>query len=90
MIDRSFDVSFSSVYSFTTEPDPISMYPALAKHLDRGDYFRYLATILGFFEESCTSPETTSDDMLALQAEAARALREELLFLHTHYRIMPA
>ena len=56
-------------------------------HLESGDYFLYLASLLGFIEETLVAGD--SEDSVKLQAEAVRATRRDLRALHQRYAIAP-
>ncbi len=59
-------------------------------HLKTGDYFRVLATVLGFLEETvadCTCSAVS--DMTPLEQEVIKSLRQDLAYLHDNYRIVP-
>ena len=60
----------------------------LAFHIQTDDYFRYLATLLGFAEEALAG-DVREQDLASVQIEAIRAARKDLQYLHDHYRIEP-
>ncbi len=51
-------------------------------HLNAGDYFPMLATILGFLQE--TAKDCAKDDV---QYELIKKVRKDLMHLHQNYRI---
>ena len=62
----------------------------LSYHLETGDYFPMLATVLGFVEESvqtCSCAETEA--LLPLEAVALKGARTDLMYLHKNYRLVP-
>ena len=92
MIESVFN--FSSVpTAIDTSPhtDPRSDYERLAAltfHLETGDYFPFLATLLGFVEETLASGDH-SQDLVAIQLDAVKAARKDLTYLQDHCRITP-
>lgn len=60
----------------------------LAFHIERGDYFPFLATIIGMLGETVTS-EGTSSEAVKEQAAFAEQVRKDLLYLHERYVITP-
>jgi hypothetical protein len=62
----------------------------LSFHLQTGDYFPMLATILGFVEESVQDCSCTAVDALApLERDVLKGTRHDLMYLHKNYRIVP-
>jgi hypothetical protein len=62
----------------------------LTFHLNTGDYFPMLATVLGFVQESvsdCTCSAT--DELLPIEKDVLENARFDLLYLHKNYRIVP-
>ena len=62
----------------------------LSFHLETGDYFPMLATVLGFVQESvqtCSCSET--EELLPLEATALKGARTDLMYLHKNYRLVP-
>ncbi|NNM83974.1 hypothetical protein HKL94_02040 [Candidatus Parcubacteria bacterium] len=57
-------------------------------HLETGDYFPFLATLLGFVEETIASGDR-SEDMNAIQLDAIKSARKDLSYLRDHYQITP-
>lgn len=59
-------------------------------HLDTGDYFRVLATIMGFLEETVENGcATVPKEMIDLQCQALTHFRKDLAYLYDHYEILP-
>lgn len=58
-------------------------------HIESNDYFATLATILGFIEDITREHEQRGYQTGPLSAENLKKLRSELLYLHTHYKILP-
>jgi hypothetical protein len=56
-------------------------------HVNTGDYFAVLATVLGFVEESLV--ERTASRLEEKEVALVQKLRENLIYLHEHYRIEP-
>lgn len=57
-------------------------------HVENGDYFAMLATLLGFVEETANKLQTQDEAMKIAGAEIAR-LRKNLIFLQANYIIKP-
>lgn len=60
----------------------------LAFHIERGDYFPFLATIIGMLAETVAT-EGASSEAAKEQAAFADEVRKDLLYLHERYVIMP-
>lgn len=59
-------------------------------HLESGDYFRLLATMFGFLEETVENKcETVPGEMMDIQCETITRFRKDLEYLHQHYQILP-
>jgi hypothetical protein len=59
-------------------------------HLETGDYFPMLATVLGFIEETVSECECTQIvEKVPLETKAVRDARKDLLYLHRNYYIVP-
>lgn len=74
--------------SVSSYADPRSDFERLSKltfHVESGDYFRSLAALLGFVEETLVSEDT--DESKLIQLEAVRASRKDLLYLDSHCSI---
>jgi hypothetical protein len=61
----------------------------LMRHIESGDYFAVLATILGFLEETVRACHEQQTPMDITQVRVIESLREDLKFLHESYRIVP-
>ena len=62
----------------------------LSYHLETGDYFPMLATVLGFVEESvqsCACAKT--EKLLPLEAHALKGARTDLMYLHKNFKLVP-
>ncbi len=79
------DESVDMLYSPEIENSP---HTSMLFHISAGDYLSTLATILRFFEETI-SDEKTTPEMRKLQLETMKDLRNDLLYLHRHYAIVP-
>jgi len=91
MIDRIFDfpgAPSTDVSPNTDSQDNHARQNALAFHVETGDYFSFLATLLGFVEETLNASSGT-ENLVPIQIEAVKAAREDLRYLNTHYRIEP-
>ena len=89
MIERiSNFCPFKTATSISAYADPRSDFERLSKltfHIESGDYFRSLAALLGFIEETLVSED--SDESKTIQLEAIRASRKDLLYLDGHCSI---
>lgn len=62
----------------------------LTFHLETGDYFPMLATILGFLEETIIEREHSSvSELISMETLVIRNVRKDLDYLHKNYRIIP-
>jgi hypothetical protein len=62
----------------------------LTFHLKTGDYFPMLATILGFAQETVAGCGCGADsDLLPLETGVLKDTRNDLMYLHKNYRIVP-
>ncbi|MFA5877183.1 MAG: hypothetical protein WC880_02340 [Candidatus Paceibacterota bacterium] len=57
-------------------------------HVENGDYFAMLATLLGFVEETASKLEEKDEAMKIAEMQIAR-LRKNLQYLHENYNITP-
>lgn len=86
--------NFSSIPTVTgvsSYSDPRSEYErlnVLAFHIETGDYFPFLATLLGFVEETLTREDDTQES-ISIQLAAVKSARKDLQYLHNHCRIEP-
>ena len=58
-------------------------------HLESGDYFRLLATVFGFLEESVKECEVGPITLAPVEAELIQSVRKDLFHLHDNYEIKP-
>lgn len=56
-------------------------------HVQTGDYFSFLATILGFVEESLA--RCGADGLTEEELNIARQLRHDLRYVQANYKILP-
>jgi hypothetical protein len=62
----------------------------LSYHIESGDYFPMLATVLGFVEESVQSCSCAATEaLLPLEAHALKGARTDLMYLYKNYRLVP-
>ncbi|HYF28742.1 MAG TPA: hypothetical protein VEA36_00040 [Candidatus Paceibacterota bacterium] len=59
----------------------------LTFHIEQGDYFPFLATVIGMLGE--TASRCGPAGMAQEQARFAEEMRKDLLHLHEHYTIAP-
>lgn len=57
-------------------------------HVENGDYFAMLATLLGFVEETASKLQEKDEAMKIAEMQIAR-LRKNLQYLHENYNITP-
>mgnify|MGYP001565162621 CR=1 FL=1 len=57
-------------------------------HVEHGDYFAMLSTLLGFVEETANKLQEKDEAMKIAEIQIAR-LRENLQYLHENYTITP-
>lgn len=74
-----------SSHATTTTPASDDSPQHLNLHLKSGDYFAYLATLMGFFQEIDLSKEIDMKNITHI----AKEMRDELRFMHLHYEIVP-
>ena len=60
----------------------------LTFHVSQGDYFPFLATIVGFLKETAEGCASASDPIIRQQAAFAEEVRKDLIYLHEHYQLM--
>lgn len=94
MIDSILNFPPISTASSTspTYGNPLSDYErqnALAFHIETDDYFPFLATLLGFVEETLATMDHSGKNITSIEIEAIRAARKDLQYLHIHCRIEP-
>ncbi len=58
-------------------------------HIESGDYFPLLATVLGFLEEGMRECETGSLTLAPVEAKVVEDFRKDLIHLHKNYEIQP-
>lgn len=56
-------------------------------HIDQGDYFPFLASVIGFLEETVRT--CTNDPENKTKAEYAASVRKDLIHLHEYYQLSP-
>lgn len=56
-------------------------------HVKTGDYFAFVATLMGFVEESLARCDSTN--VPHNEREMARELRNDLQYVHSNYKIVP-
>ncbi|MES2994976.1 MAG: hypothetical protein V4681_03020 [Patescibacteria group bacterium] len=57
-------------------------------HIEQGDYFPFLATIVGMLRETASSCEAVVPEAGA-QSTFAEDVRKDLIYLHENYTIAP-
>lgn len=57
-------------------------------HIESGDYFSTLATVLNLIQDAFTTSMPGKQNSHILSLETLNTLKEELLFLQKHYTIV--
>lgn len=60
----------------------------LTFHIEQGDYFPFLATVIGMLADTIATGDPSSDPAKTQRA-FAEDLRNDLMYLHEHYTITP-
>lgn len=84
---QPYDLS-QSVFLLVRDQAEESHPPSLLPHVDQGDYFGTLATVLNFVRESIGSDFLKSGNVTMTQPQAIRLLagmRDDLVHLQNHY-----
>jgi len=58
-------------------------------HLESGDYFPLLSTVLGFLEEGMRKCEMGVLAFAPIEADVLEKFRKDLIYLHKNYDIQP-
>ncbi|MDB5237502.1 MAG: hypothetical protein JWL88_604 [Parcubacteria group bacterium] len=74
-------VSSSNTLVLNDSPERINF------HIESGDYFAFLATVMGFVEEALSKCE--SDLVSEREKFLARELRHDLRYVQANYKILP-
>lgn len=85
-MERTYAIA--SPYWFIADAAPEDPLARLEFHIEAGDYFPFLATIIGMLSEAaseCIKPGSPE----AIQLAAALQARKDLLHLHERYLITP-
>src|SRR3989344_6600078 len=69
---------FDQSYSCRPKPDPEQL-KLLEYHLQTGDYFPLLSTVMGFFEEAMRECQTGPLVLAPMEAEVIQQMREGLI-----------
>lgn len=78
----------ASVLILEEGQDADGEFKQLIFHVENGDYFAMLSTLLGFVEEAAAKLEEKDEAMKIAEAQIAR-LRANLKYLHDNYTIEP-
>lgn len=81
---QTFSKSFEQMHDAAPDPDRLKQ---LEFHIDSGDYFPLLATIMGFLEEGIRECENGFLTIVPMESEIIQNVRKDLLHLHQHYKI---
>lgn len=65
-----------------------SGHSRLLFHVEKGDYFAVIATLLGFVEDSAHELQE-KDEAMRIAENQIMQLRQNLIFLQEHYNITP-
>lgn len=78
----------SPVYWYINEsPKDDEKYDSLLYHVNSGDYFSTLATIIGFFLEEMKTSEKKYGNIEKLYISIASGVMDELKYLQKHFKI---
>lgn len=77
---------YECMTEITSEPERLRQ---LEYHIESGDYFPLLATVLGFLEEGMRECETGVLTLAPIEAEVIEGFRRDLIHLHKNYKIAP-
>lgn len=81
--------SYVPTYRVLRDANDDARIKRLTFHIEQGDYFPFLATIIGFLKETLETCERTANENMPAQAAFAEEVRKDLLYLQEHYRITP-
>lgn len=81
---RRYDLQPSYLLLFDADDERLK---GLQFHIEQGDYFPFLATIIGMLGESVAQCENADEE--SMQAKFVEGLKKDLLYLHEHYEITP-
>ncbi len=76
-----------ATFLFRDESDDARL-KRLRFHIEQGDYFPFLASVVGFLEEAVRV--CGSDPESAEKARYAADVRKDLIHLHEHYDLAPS
>ena len=83
----TFAKPYSKMPDTSAEPERLKQ---LEYHIQSGDYFPLLSTIMCFLEEGMRECETGAPLQFApVEADILKNLREDLLYLHKNYALTP-
>jgi hypothetical protein len=86
MPEREYYLPASIFWNFNDASDDERL-ARLAFHVERGDYFPFLATVVGLLKE--TINESAGREKAATEMDFAESMRKDLLYLHEHYDLVP-
>ncbi len=91
-----YSVKHMAFYRFTpaTPAEPVQekdhRLERLKFHVNTGDYFPMLATILGFLEETVQECKCgLTAEIVPVETKVVRDVRKDLSYLHHNYEIVP-
>ncbi len=88
MGELEFPVIHSNILIIQDAEDAEGELKQLIFHVENGDYFAMLSTLLGFVEETAGKLQEKDEAMKIAEIQIAR-LRENLKYLHENYTITP-
>jgi hypothetical protein len=86
-MEHSYEILLSKFWTIQDAADD-SRLERLKFHLEQGDYFPFLATVVGFLKETaetCRESNEVTDAQMAFTDE----LRKDLIYLHENYQLAP-
>ena len=85
------DITLTRALLFRDQPIDDERKERLDFHLNTGDYFPMLATILGFAQENVQDCACSAEDgeIASIEKDVLEKTRKDLMYLHQNYRIVP-
>ncbi|TSD05286.1 MAG: hypothetical protein Greene07147_607 [Parcubacteria group bacterium Greene0714_7] len=88
MSELQFPDSQTNILILDDSQDEALQLKQFIFHVENGDYFAMLSTLLGFVEETANKLEEKDEAMKIAEMQIAR-LRHNLQYLHENYNITP-
>ena len=78
---------YQPIFWFLRDESDAERLARLTFHIEQGDYFPFLASVISFLEE--TARDCPKDPENKTKAEYAASIRKDLIHLHEHYHLTP-